>query len=271
MAGNRPSDSAPESASDKNRRTSPATSPTTGLPARLAQMFSKAPRSTTEPDHELTDEEKRVRILEVDVTERKIGYAAAVLGALLAVVRFAPYISNPSSTFPTAPPTKGKTCFSGYRYVKVAGKYTCQGTAPYPRSHWVVLMVVILVFALAVYITVRIGRRSAVAFTVLMTGLALMSLVATILAVPFLFAGGWLMTRAWRVQRYGSPTAHGPADRPAGTKATGPPTRPATSTRAGATRTPSKKRAKNMPAGPAPSKRYTPKTPQRRRPPPPSA
>lgn len=268
MAGNRPSESASEWASDRSGRTPPVTSPWATLQAHVTRIFAKPSSSEADPDRVLTDEEKRTKIFQIDVTERKIGYAAAILGVLLGLIRFVPYISHPSSTFPTAAPTKGKTCYHGYRYVKVAGAYTCQGTAPYPRSHWVVLLVVILVFSLAIYISVRIGRRSAVAFTVLMTGLALMSLVATILAVPFLFAGGWLMTRAWRVQRYGSPTARGPAARTAGTPATGPPARGATSSKPSTARPQSKRRAKAAPAGPAPSKRYTPKTPQRRRPPP---
>jgi hypothetical protein len=274
MAGNRPSDSV-----SGQERTSSEPAPTSrSITARLAQTFLKpakprAETKTEEPARELTDEEKRVKVLEIDRTERKIGYAAAILAAVLAVVTFVPYIDSPlSAPHPTTSPIKGTACPTGYSYEKVSGHFTCLSAVAFPRSHWVTELAIVAVFALAVSISVRIGRRSAVAFTVLMTGLALMSVVETAMAIPFIFAGGWLMTRAWRVQRYGTPTARGPGDVPPGTvpgrARSRAPRGPRESTGTASTRP--KKRGRPAPSGPAANKRYTPKSPQRRRPPPPT-
>jgi hypothetical protein len=111
-----------------------------------------------------------------------------------------------------------------------------------------------------------------VAFTILMTGLALMSVEGTVLAVPFIFVGGWLLVRAWRVQRFGSPTAKRPVAAESSNGTARAPSEGSAARPAKARATPSKgsRRGKPAPAGPAPNKRYTPKTPQRRRPAPPS-
>jgi hypothetical protein len=142
---------------------------------------------------------------------------------------------------------------------------------------------VLLIFAVAILTTVRIGRRAPVAFSVTLTGLALGSFVAqAIVVLPFLAAGGWLLLRAWRSQRYGSPSAKAPmpgytppargaAARAAAKNGTaGSGTRPTSST------TNASRRARK--GQPAPSatgrqpttqnKRYTPKSPPKKKAPP---
>jgi hypothetical protein len=136
----------------------------------------------------------------------------------------------------------------------------------YSRGHWTIELIILLVFALGVLATTRIGRRAALAFATLMTGLAFMTEVTPILAFPFIFLGGWLLVRSWRVQRYGSPTAKGPT--------TGQRGQPRSRT-AGAKGAPSqgRRRSGQAPTGPpkpSASKRYTPKAPPRRKVPPPS-
>ena len=232
-----------------------------------------------QPERPLTDAEKRARITQIDDTERKLGYAASILAGVIALLTFVPFIDNPNLTITkTAAPTKGHTCPTHYEYAKVSGHFTCVQYVTHPRSYWVTELVILLLFVVAIFITTRIGRRAALAFATLMTGLAMLSVVQSVLAFPFIFLGGWLLIRAWRVQRYGSPTAKGPAakgpgsDGSPGSKAggggRGSGTRPAATRGEGRGR----RGASKKPAGPtrpAPSKRYTPKAPPRRRVPPP--
>jgi len=195
---------------------------------------------------------------------------------VVAMVALVPFIDNPSlTTQKTAKPLKGTTCpAGGYHYHKAGN--TCIANLAFSRSHWVIELAILLVFALAVFVTTRIARRAALAFTTLMTGLALMTEVTPALAFPFIFLGGWLMIRAWRVQRYGSPTAKGAATGAANRSANG--TRGGSARPAGRTngarpapaRGKSRRGAKTPtgPAKPTPNKRYTPKAPPRRKVPP---
>ena len=95
--------------------------------------------------------------------------------------------------------------------------------------------------------------------------------------MAFIFAGGWLVVRAWRVQRYGSPNASAAARR-----ATDKDRRSARTADKGARADPASgggRRGKGKtaevvaPSGrprPDANKRYTPKAPPRKRPPPPA-
>ena len=147
------------------------------------------------------------------------------------------------------PVGKNHSCTSGFTYNKVAN--ACE--VVYDRAHWEFELAVLITFALAIFITVRVGRRSAVGFTALMAGLAFEAEVG-ILGVPFIFGGGWLLLRAWRVQRYGSPT--GTKANPTGEKRPPPPK----------SERPTRKKKEPERKGPVASKRYTPKAPKRKRP-----
>jgi hypothetical protein len=228
-----------------------------------------------QPAAPLTDAEKKARITRIDPTERKLGYAAAALAGVIALITFVPFIDNPAlQVHRSAKPTHGTTCpAGGYHYQK--SSHTCIANLTYSRSHWIIELAILLVFALAVYATTRIARRAALAFTTLMTGLALMTEVTPVLAFPFIFLGGWLMIRAWRVQRYGSPTAKnaaGASTTKSGTKSGTGSARPSGRTN-GARPAPRNRRNAKTPSGPVKptaSKRYTPKTPPRRKIPPPT-
>jgi hypothetical protein len=240
--------------------------------------------SDADDGHGLTDAERRARITQVDDTERKLGYAASILAAVIALIAFVPFINNPSLTVnKTATPGKGHTCATFFHYTKVNGKFTCLEHLRYPRSHWVTELLIVLVFALAIFITTRIKRRAALAFATLMTGLAMLLVVQSILAFAFILLGGWLMIRAWRVQRYGSPTAKGPArgsatrgsqgtkgagSRGSGTRASG-----SGAAQKGGGRSRRRRGSAEDETGrpkPGASSRYTPPSPKRRKVPPPS-
>ncbi|MDA8359430.1 MAG: hypothetical protein M0Z95_24710 [Actinomycetota bacterium] len=181
---------------------------------RLQESFFKPPppRSPKTPPtpadfSKMTGAEIRARINQIDDTERKIGLAGAILAAIFALIFTVPYMVSKIAVATTVKPLH-KTCADHLTYeANGKGPATCNGI--YPPSHYVFPLVVWLVFALAIFVTVRIGRRAPVAFALVLTGLAFGTFIVI---VPFLGAGGWLLLRAWRTQRYGSPTARAPVE-----------------------------------------------------------
>ncbi len=239
---------------------------------RLSQTFlrpppPKPPREPEDVDFSrMTDDEKRARITGVDPTERKVGIAAAVLGIALAIYANVPYMVSKTSVVTTVKP-KHKSCaqvlgIAGLHYV--ASTKSCDGV--YPASHYVLPFVVSLVLATAIYVTVRIRRRAPLAFTMVMTGLAFGSLLVL---VPYGAAGGWIMLRAWRTQKYGAPTAKTPL--------TGwTPPAPRGTTRRAKSATPRSHKGKGADTAttrkpPAANKRYTPKSPPKKKVAPPAS
>ncbi|MGH9006951.1 MAG: hypothetical protein ACRDV6_04425 [Acidimicrobiales bacterium] len=237
--------------------------PETGWRASLAQIspvFLRPPKSKAEPNQParpMTDQEKRKAILTLDRRERQVGLIGAGLAALIALTTTLPYVLKPKTPVnETLSASKNHTCsVKNFHFDKANGH--CTGKVVYSLDHWLFALAILLLFALAVFVTVRIGRRGPLGFTALMTGLAYETQVG-ILGLPFIAAGGWLLIRAWRVQRYGAPTAT--RANPSGERRA-PPTRAERPTRA-------KKAWKaNAPEkGPSASKRYTPKTQKRKRP-----
>lgn len=241
---------------------------------RLSQTFLKpappkaAPSDPGYPNFaRMTDEEKQNRIRRVDPTERKLGIAASIIAVVLAMVSYIPYmVSKRSVALTTVKPKNGKChAAAGIMHIHyVASTKTCDGI--YSASHYVLPLVVVLVLAAAIYVTVLIGRRSALAFTLVMTGLAFGTFIYLL---PYAVAGGWVMLRAWRTQKYGAPTsktvltgwvpppARGTARRPANTSPRG-------------------RRGKGAEAKPtvrkppSANKRYTPKSPPKKKVAPPS-
>lgn len=236
---------------------------------RLSQTFlrpSADRRAAKEPGgppdfYRMTDDEKRAHITRIDPTERKIGIAASVLGVALAIYANVPFMIHKVKVPMTVKPV-GKTCPNALTYTVHAGKATCNGI--YPANHYLLGLVVALVLAIAIYVTVRIRRRAPLAFTIIMTGLAFGQLL---ILVPFGVAGGWIMLRAWRTQKYGAPTAKVKVEGwtpppPRGT------TRRATSSGPGRGSTRRRKGADTASSGrkpPSQNKRYTPKSPPKKK------
>jgi len=157
------------------------------------------------PDVEAVGSDRAAMIRQVDARERKMGYLGSALAAILALLAFAPYVSDPSKPISQTVSRIGKSCPAHFRYV--ASSHTCVGNVVYPRGHWVLELIIVLFFAVALAFATRIGRRSAVAFAALFAGLAIEATTGSIIGILFVFGGGWLLMRAWRVQRYGSPDA----------------------------------------------------------------
>lgn len=226
---------------------------------RWSQTFIRPPSkqpATLPPEPEdysrLTDEEKRARIVAVDPLERKIGMAAAAFAAVVAVLETVPYMISKTVVATTTKPVGGH-CPNHLTYTAHgSAAATCNGV--YPASHYAIPLGVWLILALAIFVTARIGRRSALAFTTALTGISF----GTYLMLPFVLVAAWILLRGWRTQKYGAPTAK--SVRPGYTP---PPGRGSTSRR---TRSAQQGRSGNgtRPGGrkpPEANKRYTPKTP----------
>lgn len=233
---------------------------------RLQQTFLRPPepRPTQPPDvAAMDDDEKRMLIVRIDPTERKLGIIASVLGVALALYANVPgMVSKAVVPVTTVKPKNGKCSpligITDLHYS--AATKSCEGI--YPGSHYVLPLIVSLVLAIAIFVTVRIGRRSPLAFTMIMTGLAFGSLLVL---VPFGAGGAWVMLRAWRTQKRGSPTAKTPlpgwvAPPPRGTTRRAKSNGPRSTRKRGAEETTSASR-KPPPA----NKRYTPKTPPKKK------
>jgi hypothetical protein len=230
---------------------------------RLSDTFLRQPTQAPQevPDFSrMSDTEKRSRIVTIDPAERKVGIIASILAAALALYfYFYPMVAKIPVVTTVKP--KGTTCaplvgVKDLQYVKSTN--TCNGV--YPASHFILPLVVSVVFAIAIYVTVRIRRRSPLAFALVMTGLAFGSLFVL---VPYGLAGAWVMLRAWRTQKYGAPTARGRAlegwvpPPPRGStrrpRSTGP-----SGSRRGKAAEPEKSTGRKPPTA---NKRYTPKAP----------
>lgn len=260
---------------------SPHGRPRTGW-ERLSDTFlrpAKPAGSRKEPEKvdfsSMSDDEKRSRISSIDPTERKIGLAASILAAVFALVYSIPYMVSKIAVPTTVKPVHG-TCATTLTYV--ASSKTCNGV--YPPSHYVLPLVLWLVFAAAILVTVRIGRRSPLAFAMVLTGLAFGTLI---LMIPFVAAGAWVLIRAYKTQKYGAPNAKAPLEGyvrpPPRTRGSGGRggTGAGKSAGGGSARNSTRRRRKGEPEPepdvrppPTASKRYTPKSPPKKRVPPPS-
>jgi|HubBroStandDraft_1064217.scaffolds.fasta_scaffold100819_1 hypothetical protein len=113
-----------------------------------------------------------------------------------------------------------------------------------------------LVFAILGLIGLRLRRRTIVAFSFFIIGLSF-TYTYGLLALPFLVVGGWLMLRAYRIQKYGTPNARTIAKQ--GAVRTTRAERKAANSGAA----PAKKPVVHKPA--TANKRYTPKAPPRKK------
>ncbi len=227
----------------------------------------------------LSEREKEVAIRTVDPTERKVGYIAAGLMALAGLVALVPHIEHPKQPVVSTAAKSGNKCPSGYELVhKVCTSYTYHS-----KSDWIIFLVVIMVLALCMALATKIGRRSMVAFSLLIGGLAVSSLTGGFIGLAFLFAGGWLLLRSYRMQKYGTTSAkevaelnaRRRAERRSGSSTASKTSGTTTAGKAPAKSTRSSKGSKGAATNgterpkPQASKRYTPKSAPKKRPVPP--
>jgi hypothetical protein len=256
-----------EAADNEEGSTDATTAPAAPLTGwqRLSQTFlnppgprSARPQQPAQDLSHLSDDERRKQINQIDATEKKIGLAAGALSIAFTLVYS---IANVVSKTLSKP--KNGTCPNNLVFtLHPGGAATCN----YPTSQFVFHIVAGVIFSAAIFVTAFVGRRALMAFTIVIAGLFFGTFI---LAVPFIAVGAWLLLRAWRVQRYGSPTAKAPVEGyvPPPPRGTRRPPAERTATR--------RKRGEPIDAAsterkaPEPSKRYTPKTQKKKRPPPP--
>jgi hypothetical protein len=248
-------------------------------PGQSGQRASRSTPAAQQPTPDfsaMTDTQKRNLVNQIDPTERKIGYIASGLAVVLTLVSTIPYMVRRVSVATTTKPS-GHSCANHYTYTTHSGSAATCNTV-YPTSHYAFSLVLLLVFSAAIFVTVRIGRRAPLAFTLVLTGLAIGSVIAnTIIVLPFIFAGGWLLLRAWRSQKYGSPSAKAPLPGYTPPRRGPAPKAGAASGRSGGSTTNASRRSrKNQPppsptgrTAPTANKRYTPKAPPKKKSPPP--
>lgn len=202
-----------------------------------------------EPKVASANPELRARMRTLDDKERKYGWFAVGFGGL-AVLYYVPRLLHNTTQTLTAAKTSHGTCPSGYSIVaKVCTQYDITHPADYvPYFIALVAMTAVLIGAIVN------SKRTLATFVSFFAGLA----AGSLLSLPLFLYGGWLLLRAWRIQRYGATDAATvrkvSVERAAARKEAR-----RSGTEAAATAT--------SKAPPTPSKRYTPKAkPKKRRP-----
>ncbi len=191
----------------------------------------------------------------IDTIERRVAFIAGALALVLAGL-FTPHLFKNTWITETAKPVKGHTCATPYHWNAVLK--TCSHHKLTHPSDWLPQFILIVVMAVAIVLFAYLRKRVGVAFGAFFLGLALGTV-----GLPFLILGGWLLLRALRLQRYGDASFFG-SSRLAREQAQ--------AKREGRTVAPRRSRSKEKepaaaarPVAPAPSKRYTPKKPPRKR------
>ncbi|MGA2294634.1 MAG: hypothetical protein ABSG24_05360 [Acidimicrobiales bacterium] len=189
-------------------------------------------------------------VMGLDKIERGTSLLAAGLALVLALIS-APRLFKNTIITSTATPSKSHTCTKGYHLAKAV----CEKLITTHPSYWLPQFLLILVvgFGLAGFAYFR--RRVGVIVLSLLLGLALGRV-----GLIFLIFGGWLIIRAFRLQRYGDATFAG-----SGAKAREVSKARREAKREGRTYKTPDKTVASLPKPPAESKRYTPKKPPRRK------
>jgi len=117
----------------------------------------------------------------------------------------------------------------------------------------VLISAVVLLFCILGFIALRLRKRTLVAFSIFITGFAF-TLTFPPLGFALVFLGGWLMLRAYRIQKYGTANMKLVARQAA--------TRPTRKERQKTAKTPVKPTGYTPPKA---NKRYTPKAPPKKK------
>lgn len=198
----------------------------------------------------------RAVIMGLDNIERGISLFAGAIAMVLAAV-VSPHILHNTTVIDTIPLSKTKKCTAaalklGYHLYNEV----CQKNRLTHPSAWWPQFLEILIIGLAIIGFALLRKRVGVIVSGLLLGLALGTV-----GLPFLFVGGWLIIRAFRLQRYGDPTFSG-----SGRAARELNQEKRAAKREGRAVAPlTQKAPAPPPTPPSESKRYTPKKPVRKK------
>ena len=198
-------------------------------------------------------------ILGLDQTERNFSYFGGVVALILAAI-FIPRLLKNTWITETAKP-KGTTCPTGYTYH--ASECTKQ-VLTHP-SYWVPQFLIALIIGLVMLAFAYRRKRAGVVTCALLLGLSMGTT-----GFIFLLLGGWLVVRAFRLQKFGDATFKGSNARAREMAQAKKEGRVLESSGSSASDSSSKSgsksaKASTKPSTPAPSKRYTPKQQPRKR------
>ena len=201
----------------------------------------------------------------ISFMEQRVGFIAAAYAVLIGGLAL---FLMPRQSIVTAAKVNGK-CPAPYTWN--AKTKACEALV---NNNLTVLGVMVGVLALALFITVKMRRRTPAAFTALLAGFAFTTTkyFSIVVGAPFLFYGGWLFLRARRIQKWGTVDTKEVA-RLAGeerlARKEGRPSKNVTAAEYREQRAAKRAGTSTSSNGPEPSKRYTPPAPKRKKPAPP--
>jgi hypothetical protein len=208
---------------------------------RIREVFwpSPAPKSGDDGEpHRIPEDQRRSVMRSLDPQEVKLAFGAFTLATVAG-------IAIPAYILATDKITK-----AGKHSIAVAPDAALLGG-------------VIIVLCILGFLTLWKRKRTFVSFALFLIGFAF-TLFIGLIGFVFILVGGWLMLRAWRINRYGTTDAklirQEAASRPRGKGA-------ASASKTASTGT-SKGKASSQPGArkpPTASKRYTPKAPARKK------
>ena len=147
----------------------------------LSDLFGGAGLVDRDPQQVLPPEERKAAMSSLDRTEHKLALGGLILGTLAGIGVPLWVISQ--------------------NRVDKAGKNSI-AVAP---DAWL-LMAAILVFCLVGFIALWKRKRTLVTFSLFLIGFGF-TLFIGVVGFAFILLGGWLMLRAWRLNKYGSTNA----------------------------------------------------------------
>jgi len=161
------------------------------VPAEKTSRFSRRPRKVSAVSREV--------VLGLDKIERTVSLVGGAIAMVLAAYEIPDLLHN-RHIIETAKYVKGKTCATGYKHVAAQ----CQKSVLVHPSYWLPQFLLIVVFGLGIILFALLRKRVGVVTTALVLWLALSTA-----GLPFLFVAGWLIMRAFRLQKYGDASFSG--------------------------------------------------------------
>jgi hypothetical protein len=190
-------------------------------------------------------------VMGLDPLERKFSLGGAAASLLLTIV----YLSQLGKTITkpvTVKPISANVCPKSFHLI---GKL-CHGVQTTQKSGLILLIIVMVVMGTALaFFAYRRNRPGAIVAALLL------GFLGGTAGILFMFLGGWLAVRAFRLQRYGDPTFSGSNIK---AREMAQQRRANRGTRTKTSRTSKSSSSTAVANTPAPSKRYTPKKTNRR-------
>jgi hypothetical protein len=213
------------------------------LSQRISPMFLRPAKPKEvppeEPDRVLNPDERKAAMSGLNAVEVKWAKGGLILSTGLGIV-LTLYLSS-------AHRTRTETIIKHGKKIK--------GTVPISGT-WLLLGGIVLAFCALGFYALRKRRRSLVVFAFFVTGFSF-TLIFAPLGFALIALGGWLLLRAYRIQKYGTPNA-----KMAAQEARARPPRRERKQAISSTSTSSKPAAYKPPSA---NKRYTPKAAPRKK------